>query len=195
MLAQARARAIRTVIPCRLRFILHLVQTLPLGKLEHLTVDGVEYEAFSTSGGIGTLHETWKDKAYRINYKTMRYPGHLEYMKFLMEDMNIQGKDLVNLLNQTVPTTTQDKVIIWVTVVGMKNEKLVQETTVQQITGGTLQTGENSWTAIQLTTAAGICAMVDLHKQGKLPQVGYVKQEEAKLSDFLGTKAGKIFSL
>ena len=34
--------------------------------------------------------------------------------------------------------------------------------------------------AIQITTAAGICAMCDLLVAGKLPQKGFVKQEEAQ---------------
>ena len=46
--------------------------------------------------------------------------------------------------------------------------------------------------AIQITTAAGICAMVDLLVEGKLPQKGFVRQEEAKLSDFLANRFGKL---
>jgi len=166
-----------------------LVSTAPLSNKETLIIDGIEYEAFSTSGGIGTLHETWDQKAQRINYKTMRYPGHLEYVKFLIEDMQFGEEELVELWNRTIPTTVQDKVIIRVTVIGTKNGKQVQETKVQEITG------KDGWTAIQLTTAAGVCGMIDLHRQGKIPQVGFVKQEHALLSDFLETEAGKIFTL
>ena len=165
-----------------------LVPTSPLSNKETLIIDGTEYEAFSTSGGIGTLHETWDQKAQKINYKTMRYPGHLEYVKFLIEDMQFGEEELVELWNRTIPTTVQDKVIIRVTVIGTKNGKQVQETKVQEITG------KDGWTAIQLTTAAGVCGMIDLHLQGKISRVGFVKQEEAQLSDFLGTEAGKVFT-
>jgi len=39
--------------------------------------------------------------------------------------------------------------------------------------------------AIQITTAAGICAILDLLAQGKLPQRGFVRQEDVLLKDFL----------
>ncbi|MGN6517516.1 MAG: saccharopine dehydrogenase family protein, partial [Rhizomicrobium sp.] len=47
--------------------------------------------------------------------------------------------------------------------------------------------------AIQITTATGICAMVDLLVEGKLPKKGFVKQEQAKLSDFLANRFGKYY--
>lgn len=33
-------------------------------------------EAFNTSGGVSTLCETYRGKVRRLNYKTIRYPGH-----------------------------------------------------------------------------------------------------------------------
>jgi len=168
-----------------------MVSTPPLGNYETLVIDGIPYEAFSTSGGIGTLHETWKGKAQNINYKTLRYPGHVDYMKFLMEDMNLKGDELVKLLEKNVPTTTQDKVVIYVSIIGIKNGKKTQETVVQQITGG--KRNNIFWTAIQLTTAAGVCGMIELHRVGKLVAVGFIKQESAKLDDFLSTAAGQVY--
>jgi len=170
-----------------------VVSTPPLGNYETLVIDGAPYEAFSTSGGIGTLHETWKRKAQNINYKTLRYPGHVDYMKFLMEDMNLKGDELVNLLEKNVAATTQDKVVIYVSVIGIKNGKKTQETVVQQITGG--KRNNIFWTAIQLTTAAGVCGMIELHRVGKLADGGFIKQESAKLDDFLNTAAGQVYKL
>ncbi len=39
----------------------------PLEGLEHLSIDGVEYEAFSTSGGLGTLCETYQGRLRELN--------------------------------------------------------------------------------------------------------------------------------
>jgi lysine 6-dehydrogenase len=33
-------------------------------------------EAFNTSGGVSTLPETYRGRVRRLNYKTIRYPGH-----------------------------------------------------------------------------------------------------------------------
>src|ERR1700712_980659 len=43
-----------------------------LEELEQFTLDGVEYEAFNTSGGLGTLCETLEGKVDNLNYKNAR---------------------------------------------------------------------------------------------------------------------------
>jgi hypothetical protein len=51
-----------------------------------LQLDGTEYEAFNTSGGLGTLCETL-GPVRTLDYKTVRYPGHRDLMKLLLEDL------------------------------------------------------------------------------------------------------------
>ena len=50
--------------------------------------------------------------------------------------------------------------------------------------------GSETLGAIQLTTAAGCVAMIELFLGGKLPQTGVVRQEDADLAAFLATRAG-----
>ena len=59
------------------------IDVLPLEGLEHFSLDGVRYEAFNTSGGLGTLCETLDTQVRELNYKTIRYQGHRELMVFL----------------------------------------------------------------------------------------------------------------
>ena len=59
------------------------LEVLPLEGLEHFSLDGVRYEAFNTSGGLGTLCETLAGRVRTLNYKTVRYNGHRELMQFL----------------------------------------------------------------------------------------------------------------
>jgi lysine 6-dehydrogenase len=42
-------------------------------------------EAFQTSGGTSTLPETFLDKVRELDYKTIRYPGHCERFRLLMD--------------------------------------------------------------------------------------------------------------
>ncbi|RZJ55046.1 MAG: saccharopine dehydrogenase family protein, partial [Acidovorax sp.] len=44
--------------------------------LKTFALDGVEYEAFNTSGGLGTLTETLAGQARQVDYQSIRYPGH-----------------------------------------------------------------------------------------------------------------------
>jgi saccharopine dehydrogenase-like NADP-dependent oxidoreductase len=61
-----------------------------LADLEHFSLDGVEYEAFNTSGGLGSLCETLAGKVRNLDYKSVRYPGHQQRMKFLLGDLGLR---------------------------------------------------------------------------------------------------------
>ena len=65
---------------------------LPLEGLEQFSLDGIEYEAFNTSGGLGTLCETLAGRVRTLNYKTVRYPGHRALMKLLLDDLQLQAR-------------------------------------------------------------------------------------------------------
>jgi saccharopine dehydrogenase-like NADP-dependent oxidoreductase len=146
-----------------------------------------------TSGGLGTLCETLKGKVDNLNYKTIRYPGHCELIKFLCNDLRLgKRRDLFqDVLEHAVPVTTQDVVLIFVTVSGGKGDKLVQESYSKKVYHGKL--GPLELAAIQITTAAALCAVVDLQCQGKLPKKGFVKQEDVSLANFLGNRFGRYY--
>ncbi|MGZ8407355.1 MAG: saccharopine dehydrogenase family protein, partial [Caulobacteraceae bacterium] len=61
-------------------------------ELEQLSIDGALYEAFNTSGGLGTLCLTLDGKVRNLNYKTIRYPGHAAIMKALLNDLNLRNR-------------------------------------------------------------------------------------------------------
>ena len=66
------------------------VDVLPLEGLEEIEIDGTLYEAFNTSGGLGSLAETYGGSVKTMNYKTIRYPGHCEQMRLLMNGLQAQ---------------------------------------------------------------------------------------------------------
>jgi saccharopine dehydrogenase-like NADP-dependent oxidoreductase len=156
----------------------------PLEGYETFNLDGDTYEAFNTSGGLGTLCETWHGKVQNMNYKTVRYVGHNYLMKFLINDLRLgvnNGDGLKQLIRDSIPTTNQDVVLIFVEVTGMIKNQFISRTKKLKIYGN------GRWSAIQKTTATGLCVMLDLHRQGKIPQTGLIKQENATMKDFLDT--------
>src|SRR6185503_7322646 len=165
------------------------IATLPLDGVERLTIDGVEYEAFNTSGGVATMCETFAGEVGELNYKTMRYPGHRDLMKFLLQDLNLGGKQelLTQIFDQEVPLTDQDVVVFYVSAVGTIDGELVQRSFVKKMHGATVEGRRLS--AIQLTTAAGVVGVLELFARGKLAH-GFVKQESVTLEQFLGTQWG-----
>jgi saccharopine dehydrogenase-like NADP-dependent oxidoreductase len=165
------------------------IPTAPLDGVERLTIDGVEYEAFNTSGGVATMAETFQDKISDLNYKTLRYPGHRDLMKFLLYDLNLSQKQevLTQIFDQEVPLTLSDVVIIYVNSVGNDESGLIQRSFVKKIYAGRVL--GRALSAIQLSTAAGITAVLELFARGELP-AGFVKQESVSLEQFFSTHWG-----
>lgn len=169
------------------------VKVLPLEGIEHFSMDGIDYEAFNTSGGLGTLCETLDNKVSALDYKTVRYKGHCYLMAFLTQSLRLsQRRDLLkDILENAVPITLQDVVLVFCSVSGMKDGVLTQVTDARKIYHRDLY-GEH-WSSIQLTTASSLCAVVDLFREGKLPQKGFVKQEEVVLADLLANRFGQHY--
>jgi saccharopine dehydrogenase-like NADP-dependent oxidoreductase len=166
---------------------------LPLEGYETIEVDGLLYEGFNTSGGIGTLAETYRGKVRTMNYKTLRYPGHCEKIHFLMQDLklNHDRDTLKRILENAVPKTLQDVVLIYVSVSGKQNGELFEENYVKKFYPKKIV--GRLWSAIQVTTASGLCAVADLVLQSSSPPKGFVTQESIKFSDFIGNRFGRYY--
>jgi len=171
------------------------IDVLPLEGLEHFSMDGMDYEAFNTSGGLGTLAETLEGKVTALDYKTVRYKGHCYLMSFLTKNLGLAHKKdlLLEILEDAVPITMQDVVLIFCTVSGKRDGQLLQVTDARKIYHQDVY-GEH-WSSIQLTTSSGIAAVVDLHREGKLPDKGFVRQEQVKFDDLIENRFGQYYKI
>jgi len=169
-----------------------LVEVAPLQGLEEIEIDGTLYEAFNTSGGLGSLGEVAEGIA-SMNYKTIRYPGHCAQMQLLMNDLKLNQDrgTLKRILENAVPQTLQDVVIIYAAVTGRQDGELREENYVNkvypQLIAGRL------WSAIQVTTAAGICAVADLVTSAPHRYTGFVPQERFRLPEILQNRFGRYY--
>lgn len=166
----------------------------PLEGLESIQIDGCEYEAFNTSGGLGGLAELHAGKVQTMNYKTMRYPGHCQKMRFLMNDLrlNQDRPTLKRILENAIPKTYQDIVIVYVTVEGLKRGELTEKSYVKKIYPEVICGLE--WSAIQVSTASGACAVVDLVLGQANEYKGLVLQEKFKLDAVLENRFGRYYA-
>ncbi len=180
--------------PCQAIVNGRTVDVAPLEGLEEIEIDGTLYEAFNTSGGLGSLAETHGAHAESMNYKTIRYPGHCEQMRLLMNDLklNHDRDTLKRILENAVPQTLQDVVIVYVAVTGLQDGQLREVNYVNkiypQLIAGRL------WSAIQVTTAAGITAVVDLVLEDPQRYQGFVAQEQFRLADILANRFGRYYA-
>ncbi len=165
-----------------------LVQFRPLEGYETITLDGDRYEAFNTSGGLGTLADTFVGKVNNMNYKTMRYPGHCKKMHLLLHELKLSHdrQTLKHILENALPHTLQDVVLIYVSVTGKRHGVLFEENDVRKIYPRDVAGAH--WSAIQLSTAAGLCCVLDLTLQRQLR--GFVSQESFQLRDVLHNRFG-----
>jgi saccharopine dehydrogenase-like NADP-dependent oxidoreductase len=179
--------------PCEAIHAGKRIDLLPLEGLEQFSLDGVRYEAFNTSGGLGTLCDTLEGKVRELNYKTVRYVGHRDQMKLLVDELRLSEhrEQFKEILERAVPVTFQDVVVTFCTVTGWRKGLLVQKSDARKIYHQ--QIGDEMWSAIQITTAAGVCAVLDLHVAGRLPRRGLVRQEQVTMEEFLANRFGEYY--
>lgn len=163
-----------------------------LDGLEYINIEGQEFEAFSTSGGLGTMCETYEGKVDTLNYKTIRYPGHGRLMRFLLYELILkdQKKELERILHNAKPPVREDVVYVYAVVEGWKKDNLLREEYYEAFYPIVID--GIHWRAISWTTAASVAAVVELVADGQLPEKGFVKQEEISLEAFLSTQNGSL---
>ncbi len=161
--------------------------------LETIVIDGVQLEAFTTSGGLGTLCETYDGKVSHLNYKTIRYPGHGELMRFFFNELYMRDrrKEAGEILVHAKPPVKDDVVYVHVAVEGWKEGKLARDEFVRSYFPREITA--RSWKAISWTTAASVCAVIELVSLGSLPCQGFLKQEDISLELLLNTSTGQFF--
>ncbi|MFT4033115.1 MAG: saccharopine dehydrogenase C-terminal domain-containing protein [Siphonobacter sp.] len=164
-----------------------------LDGIEVINIEGQEFEAFSTSGGLGTMCETFEGQVDTLNYKTIRYPGHARLMKFLMYELILKNRRelLEEILTEAKPPVRDDVVYVYAVVEGYEGHALAREEFYRayhpkQIDG-------TEWRAISWTTAGSIVAVVEMVAEGSLPQQGFLRQEDISLTSFLKTPTGQFF--
>ena len=160
---------------------------------ESIFIDGMQLEAFTTSGGLGTMCETYADTVANLDYKSMRYPGHMDLMNFyfhellMREDRKKAGEILVN----AKPPVSEDVVYVHVSAEALIRGKLQRKEFVRAYKP--VEIAGKMRTAISWTTAASVVAIIDMVRSGALPDQGFLKQEDVSLSEFLLSPTGSYY--
>lgn len=165
----------------------------PMEWHEKLFIDGKELEAFTTSGGLGTMCETYLGKVDNIDYKTIRYPGHMKLMNFFFHELLMRenraeaGRILVN----AKPPVEDDIVYIHVSTEGELDGRLQRREFVHGYRPTEVAGAKQ--TAIAWTTAGSVVAVIEMVRSGVLPNSGFLKQEDIQLQAFLDTPTGGLY--
>ena len=158
--------------------------------LETIYVDGVKLEAFTTSGGLGTMCETYAGRVENLDYKTMRYPGHVQLMNFFFHELLMREKRALagEILTNAKPPVDEDVVHVHVAAEGWQDGQLRRKEYVRSYYP--IEIAGRRRTAIAWTTSASVVAVIEMVRSGALPQKGFLKQEDIPLTPYLETRTG-----
>jgi saccharopine dehydrogenase-like NADP-dependent oxidoreductase len=160
---------------------------------ETIHVNGIQLEAFTTSGGLGTMCETYHGRVDNLDYKTIRYPGHMDLMNFFFHELLMrQRRELAGeILTHAKPPVDEDVVYVHVacegTIAGnLRRLEFVKAYFPRDVAG--LRS-----TAIAWTTAGSVTAVIQMVRDGALPQRGFIRQEAIPFDAFTATTTGVLF--
>jgi len=166
----------------------------PMEWIETIVINGIQLEAFTTSGGLGTMCETYLGRIENLDYKSIRYPGHVKLMNFFFHEllMRENRKTAGEILTNAKPPVKKDVVYIHASAEGWQNQQLIHDEFVKAYYP--IKIGDRLWSAISWTTAASACAVVEMVHNGSIPNKGFLKQETISLQDFLKTNNGRLYN-
>jgi saccharopine dehydrogenase-like NADP-dependent oxidoreductase len=162
---------------------------------ENIYIDGMQLEAFTTSGGLGTMCETYADRIENLDYKTMRYPGHVDLMNFFFHELLMRENraEAGRILTNAKPPVDDDVVYVHVAAEGWTSGALRRREFVRAYYP--LEIAGKSRTAIAWTTSASVVAVIEMVRDGALPAQGFLKQEDIPLDPYLATRTGNYYQI
>lgn len=171
--------------PCRIRENGQICNVPPLSNLTKVIIDGTEYEAALTSGGIGSLVQDLTNVS-NVSYKTLRYPGHYKYISELVKETNADFGKLRSIFLEKFSFTDDDVIIVYGKALGKdKNGRNICRSYANKFYG------VDGLTAIQSTTASSGVAILELILNNVIS--GIVNHTEIPFESFTNTISFKKY--
>jgi lysine 6-dehydrogenase len=163
-----------------------VIEVESMAELESLSFDGFPpLEAFQTSGGTSTLPDTFLGKLRELDYKTIRYAGHCDKFKAMIdlglcssdemihEDRKITPRRVfAELLEKHLPADGPDYVLVRLDFVGVKDggRKHLRYDIVDKLDEQTGLSAMMRTTAFPASIIAQMMARGDVLTRGATPQ-------------------------
>lgn len=165
-----------------------------LSSRETIVIGARTYEADLTSGGAADLPDFFAGKARNLDYKTLRYVGHYDWVESLIrklpKDENLP-LTLQNVMLEAIPSVEDDLVLVHASVDGFDvkgRRRMIEKAFYVE----PLKIGGEKLRAIQTTTAAPLLESAMLLLSGKYK--GVVLQSQIAPEEFLkGNFVSRIY--
>ncbi|WP_323038652.1 saccharopine dehydrogenase family protein [Gemmobacter sp.] len=167
-----------------------LTELPPLADLETVHFGGLGMEAFTTAGSLDVLARDWQGRVAGLVFKTLRHPGHLDYIRFLLDDLGLDKRlyQFRTLLTTALPRTEQDRVLV-----AIRRRSGTAEHWSSQVMTAACGAGGGPVSAVSTITAAHVGATLDLIGQGVVPPgliaPGALRPGDLRRSAFFGLLA------
>lgn len=165
-----------------------------LSSRETIVIGARTYEADLTSGGAADLPDYFAGKAKNLDYKTLRYVGHYDWVESLIrklpKDENLPFT-LQDVMLKAIPSVEDDVVLVHASVDGFDasgRRRMIEKAFFVE----PLQINGKSLRAIQTTTAAPLCESAIMLLTGNYK--GVVLQSQLNPEEFMkGNFVSKVY--
>lgn len=167
-----------------------VVEQPPLAGYETITLNGQDYEAFTTSGSLETLVRHHAGGIRGLQFKTLRFRGHLDYIRFLLDDLKLSQRLYMfrNLLMNGLDDVERDRVIIHIVDRGAETPREITHAfEATPLPDGATQS------AVSAVTARHACAVMEVLTQGLAPKKGVLHHHDLTLDVLATTRFGEDF--
>ena len=156
-----------------------------LSARERIVIGARSYEADLTSGGAADLPDFFAGRARRLDYKTLRYPGHYEWVEKQIGSLpeeEARPAKLEKLMLEAIPSVEDDLVLAHASVDGFDStgrRRMLEKAFYVE----PLEINGHRLRAIQTTTAAPLCESAMMLLTGKYK--GVVLQSQIEPEEFM----------
>lgn len=153
----------------------------PLSELETVRVGGETLESFTTAGSLDALVARSQGQVAELVFKTLRYRGHLDYIRLLLDDLGLaRNRPLLrSLLMNGLPVIEDDRIVIALDLSPGPGQPVRR---LEQVLRATCDAAGGWHSAGLAATAAHVCAMADLLCHRRLARGGYLAQGSVPLA-------------
>ncbi len=180
--------------------VLRNFQKTPLRSLSQrgrLIINGVVYEDDLTSGGAADLPDALAGRVRTLDYKTLRHPGHYEWVSNQLKNIGNQQDVIAALqgvMEEEIPHVEDDQVVLYAAVEGKDASGVLRRREVsKQILPQWV--GRHQLRAIQATTAAPLIQAAQLLLESDLQGVvlqSQINPDAFLQGDFVTSVYGKV---
>ena len=150
-----------------------------------IIIDGVAYEDNLTSGGAADLPDSLEGRVKSLDYKTLRHPGHYDWIKHHIEfhgERDDRIDALQKVMEEAIPHVEDDRIVLYAAVEGKDAGGTLRRREVAKLIKPQ-RVGKRTLRAIQTTTAVPMLqAAVDLLEK---PRKGVILQSQIEPESFL----------